>query len=194
MNKMLMPYFAGVLLLLATALWVWPAGLMAGPVRVTSDGIEFSDGTKQASSLTGKWRKRLPAKERFKPALAWNGAGLEECPAILDRETGLIWEKSPDPALRTWEEARTYCYQKTLGDRKGWRLPTVDELASLVDTEHLSPCIPEGAPFSGVRAYFYWSATSNDDDNAWYVVFAAGYIGKGPKEKESHAWCVRGGD
>ena len=194
MKRTVNPHVTGWLVMLPLILWIWPASLAAEPVRITSKGIEFSDGTRQASSETGKWRNRLPAADRFKPALETDGANLEKCAAVLDRETGLVWEKAPDSELKTWEQACTYCYQKELADRKGWRLPTIEELSSLVDTSRLSPSLPEGSPFTGVHAYFYWSATTDADEeeNAWYVVFAAGYIGKGSKETKSYAWCVRG--
>ena len=160
---MVIPHFTGWLATLSMILWLWPAASVAGPVRITGKGIEFSDGTKQVSSESGKWRKRLPAAERFKPALETEGADPEECVAVLDRETGLVWEKSPDPELKTWEQACTHCYQKELAGRKGWRLPTIDELSSLVDTSNLSPSLPAGCPFTGVQSYFYWSATTDAD-------------------------------
>ena len=196
MNKLVIPQVTGWLVMLTMILWVWPAALAAGPVRITGKGIEFSDGTKQASSESGKWRNRLPAAERFKPALETEDVGLEACAAVLDQETGLVWEKTPDPELKTWEQACKHCYQKELAGRKGWRLPTIEELSSVVDTSRLSPSLPEGCPFTGVHAYFYWSATTDvdEEENAWYVVFAAGYIGKGSKESRSYAWCVRGED
>ena len=53
--------------------------------------------------------------------------------AVLDKETGLVWEKSPDTNTRDGDAAWAYCVEKTVGSRKGWRLPTVEELASLVN-------------------------------------------------------------
>ncbi|MCP4575306.1 MAG: DUF1566 domain-containing protein [Deltaproteobacteria bacterium] len=169
---------------------------VAGPVRVTSEGIEFSDGSRQASSRSSTWQDRLPAAERFKPLLDIPDSSPKVYSAVLDRETELVWEKTPDSSLKNWADACAHCSRKELGERKGWRLPTIEELASLVDPSSLSPSLPSNCPFTGVQSYYYWSATSDasNKDNAWYVVFSAGYVGKGNKKTESYVWCVRGGN
>jgi hypothetical protein len=62
----------------------------------------------------------------------------------------------------------------TLGNRLGWRLPTVNELASLVDPSRSDPALPAGHPFNDVQlSDHYWSATtdSRDLDNRWVVGF-----------------------
>jgi len=76
------------------------------------------------------WDKKIPGATRFQ--LVLDGA------AVLDKETGLVWEKSPDTeslARKPWKSttettADEYCYKREIAGRKGWRLPTVEELAS----------------------------------------------------------------
>ena len=116
--------------------------------------------------------------------------------AVLDRETGLVWERSPDAATPTWNAARYDCTFKTTGNRKGWRLPSMPELASLVDPSlRPGPTLPLGHPFVGVLSDFYWSATTREGNttDAWYVLFTNGEVNTFSKSLDFlHAWCVRG--
>ena len=116
--------------------------------------------------------------------------------AILDWETGLVWEKSPDTTMRTWVHAIDYAYQKTVGGRKGWRLPTVEELASLVDPTQNYLALPSVHPFTNVQSDYYWSATTSayDTSKAWAVSFGYGGVDYGLKSDDIvYVWCVRGG-
>jgi hypothetical protein len=80
--------------------------------------------------------------------------------AVLDKETGLVWLRSPDATARTLELAHQYCYDLTAGGRQGWRIPTEEELLSLVDkTVSGSPKLPLGHPFQNIQNNVYWSST-----------------------------------
>lgn len=138
------------------------------------------------------WDQTLPSSTRF---IVLSNMGSA---AVLDRETGLVWEKSPDPTVRIWQSAQIHCNQKTVGNRKGWRLPTLQELASLVDGDPAntsSPRLPLGHPFSNVQSSFYWSATTfaNNTSGAWFVFFFNGVGSLGDKSDSLFVWCVRGG-
>lgn len=69
--------------------------------------------------------------------------------AALDRETRLVWEIQPLSSTTGWQGARNHCLGKEVGGRLGWRLPTIEELASLVDPDELAPALPAGHPFLG---------------------------------------------
>ena len=138
--------------------------------------------------LQPSWSKKITdASKRFETVL--DGA------AVLDKETGLVWEKSPDTTTRTWADAIVYAYQKTVGGRKGWRLPTVEELASLVDTTQMNPALPSGHPFINVQSGIYWSSTTGvgSTSDAWYVDFYDGFVNGNAKGYYHYVWCVRGG-
>ena len=83
-------------------------------------------------------------------------------------------------------------------NRKGWRLPSIPELASLIDLSVTpAPLLPPGHPFLTVHSDFYWSATTNVDDPslalAWIVNFNDATAGGLGKTLAFPAWCVRGG-
>jgi hypothetical protein len=76
--------------------------------------------------------------------------------AVLDRETGLVWERSPSPGpFVNWLQAHYVCNKLILGNRFGWRLPTVQELASLMEPRILDVppinWLPAGHPFGNVQ-------------------------------------------
>ena len=125
--------------------------------------------------------------------------------AVLDLETQLVWEQNPEAVPpfsfnRTWANAVFMCYSKHVGGRYGWRLPTLEELASLMDPEATSgPVLPPGHPFTNVKGVFYWSATTKADDpsaamGVHFNLKAIVSLNKAvPEADNGEAWCVRGG-
>lgn len=116
--------------------------------------------------------------------------------AVYDNETGLIWEQSPDSGTQNWNNAQIHCNQRSVSNRKGWRLPTVQELASLVDPTQSNPALPIGHPFNFVLAANYWTATTNAEFAfyAWDLRFTGGGIlPDARKTLSDYVWCVRAG-
>lgn len=105
-----------------------------------------------------------------------------------------MWEQAPDANLRSWGSATRYCVEKNVGGTRGWRLPSVVELASLIDPSLPAPFVPASA-FSNVQSAFYWSASSFADDpsRAWGVYFGGNGVGALSKPVNGLVWCVRGG-
>ena len=71
------------------------------------------------------WDQTLPSNARFIVLSNFGNA------AVLDLETGLVWERSPNPTPANWGPAQTACRNKVVGNRFGWRLPAIQELMSL---------------------------------------------------------------
>ena len=96
---------------------------------------------------------------------------------ITDKETSLTWMKEDDGKTRTWSEAKEYAEgNKMKLPGKGWRLPTVKELISLVDYEKYDPAIDP--VFTNTKSSYYWSSTrhASYSDGAWSVDFSGGYV------------------
>ncbi|TFG64752.1 MAG: DUF1566 domain-containing protein [Nitrospirales bacterium] len=138
-------------------------------------------------SAVPAWAQVLPAELRFVPVMG--GA------AVLDKETGLVWEQSPQTTTHHWSDARLECMARTVSGRKGWRLPAVNELASLIDMTNTNPALPTGHPFSNVLPSHYWSATTsaNIPTLAWDAHFGNGEVARNTKPSYVFVWCVRGG-
>src|SRR5947208_1713602 len=100
--------------------------LGAGPAFADAAGPYYA---------TPSWDQTLPASTRFVVLSNFNSA------AVLDRETGLVWERVPStnkfdggPPIGQFGGlfAKEHCGSLTIANRKGWRLPNVHELLSLV--------------------------------------------------------------
>ena len=157
---------------------------------------------------TPSWDQKLQCDTlatcpRFIVLSNWdNGAPIpfRSSAAVLDRETGLVWEKAPDNTTTyRWDtgEAAFACANKSVGGRKGWRLPSINELASLLDPSvpFPGPTLPAGHPFTNVQSSYYWSATTvaSGTSFAWVVNLSDGGVGTVAKTSAIYVWCVRGG-
>ena len=142
------------------------------------------------------WHQAIPSSSRF--MLVFGGE------AQLDKETGLIWETQPDATTEIWTSALRHCYSIAISNRMGWRLPTIEELASLVDPTQNRPALPSGHPFQGVQSgesggTYYWSSNTVEVDIdppvhiAWTVLMDGGSVVQRDKTQEHHTWCVRMG-
>ena len=123
--------------------------------------------------------------------------GDESDGVVLDKETGLIWQRSVDSSTYNWHQATAAAYDKYIGGRKGWRLPTVEELASLVNPNTTpSPVLPDGHPFVNVEPTSYWTSVTYTvyTNNAWVVDFNEGGAKVSDKDvAQKPLWCVRAG-
>jgi hypothetical protein len=136
------------------------------------------------------WDRKIPAATRFVVLTNWDYA------AVLDKETGLVWERAPGPVPQTWSAAKIACLNKTVSNRKGWRLPSIVELTSLADPSVTpGPSLPPGHPFLGIQEGIFWSATADGltAGIAFYIVFTDGGVGGGSQTDALLVWCVRGG-
>jgi hypothetical protein len=153
-----------------------------------------------AAAKLPSWDDRIDTPARFKVLTEFGNA------AVLDKETGLVWERTPGDAdgdgdvdetdKRFWVDAVAVCYDKTVGGRQGWRLPKVEELLSLVDPNNPTgnPDLPPGHPFAVVESS-YWSITTDvrDTSKAYMVRFDVGGPDSDGKGGDVFVWCVRGG-
>jgi hypothetical protein len=146
------------------------------------------------------WNQTLRAAKRFVLAMPIDGFGLQ---AVLDLETGLVWQRTPhEPRAFEWLDARRLCRTENTGGRQGWRLPSVEELSSLLDLASSDPGLPSGHPFDlRETTPVFWSASVDDFDAS--QAYAVMFVGETPttvpgvrvfpKNFKLRAWCVRGG-
>ena len=141
-------------------------------------------GAAGQSNHTLRWDTNHASATRF--TTAFTGA-------VLDNNTGLVWEQAPDATTRKWQDFNTplgatnYCVNKTVGGTVGWRLPSVAELKSVQDPSLPAPFVP-GTVFTGVQSAIYWSASSDAGNPAlaWFVSFGGSVLTTG-KTNALHA-------
>jgi len=159
----------------------------------------------------GTFTPPVPDKSKVLPA---NDGGPDGCDssrfkcvmggeAVRDKQTGLIWARDTE-ILETavpWQEAMDLCQNIEIGGQKGWRLPTRDELITLLDTSQSRPALPEGHPFTKMREIQYggrgeidyWTSTEyeSNSNNAWEVHLCVGRVIDKLKIFDSKVWPVQ---
>ena len=64
-----------------------------------------------------------------------------------------------------WEEARLYCFSLNINGKTGWRLPNIEELCEIYQSEI----------YFGQEWHWYWSSTQGNGDTVWLLDFNDGY-------------------
>ena len=159
-------------------------------IENSNGGITFYDGSRQTAAAAPSWHQIISA-ERFEKVLGGE--------AVLDRETGLVWELNTDvDVTHTWDGAVMHCYGATIGGRKGWRLPTISELLTLVEPLNNDPATQENV-FSNIQygqddnRNGYWSSTNklNGSTDAMLVRFSDGLLLTNVKSSDYYVRAVR---
>jgi hypothetical protein len=111
---------------------------------------------------------------------------------VTDGVTGLMWQAQDSGSTYTWVNALAYCEGLSLAGQSDWRLPTLDELQSIVDYSRVSPAI-DTLVFPGAALYGYWSSSSYALNSyaAWQVYFTYGNVYDYDKANNFYARCVR---
>jgi len=171
-------------------------GLAIGSLAGTALAQTTANGPYYANP---SWDQTLPASTRFVVLSNFNNQ------AVLDRETGLVWQRSPSQTFVSWSAISAACTNSATGGRYGWRLPTVHELASLLDPAATTvPPLSPGHPFTNINMYdVFWTATQQEDVPAnaavsvWYQDPSSPvvtFFSSAPRTTGvARGWCVRGG-
>jgi hypothetical protein len=95
---------------------------------------------------------------------------------VTDMNTGLMWQRTSFEIKMNWQKALSNCENLSFAGYNDWRLPTLEELRSIVNYINTKPAINK-AVFPNTLSAFCWSSTSYADSTgcAWGVRFNYGY-------------------
>ena len=120
---------------------------------------------------------------------------------VQDSKTGLTWRRCAEgmswngkacagkPAKFSYVNAQKYVAAQA---STRWRLPTKDEMLSLVDKTKKKPAI-DGNAFPNTPPTLFWATRpeSTDNLNAWIVDFSRGHVFGNNGTKAPHLRLVR---
>lgn len=118
---------------------------------------------------------------------------------ISDKQLKVIWIKDPSviDALKetmTFDEAQAACEKLSYaGFNSGWRMPTVEELRSIVDYTRSDPAWDTNV-FGGKHDDLYWTSTPrtwNPTGSAWVVCSYLGTVSNFDKDGHNYVRPVR---
>ena len=156
--------------------------------------------------VTQNWDKKLDStnsdvngcnSDRF--TCIWPTDEYPDGSAVRDEETGLMWERAPVLGGFVWTSAIAECRNRVVSGRKGWHLPTVEQLGTMVDASGGYPAFPTVHPFFNVDTpnptNRYWSSTTDaaNLNKAHRLLLGSGILESVDKGSGDRAWCVRGG-
>ena len=113
---------------------------------------------------------------------------------VVNNNTGLMWQQTIPTDTYEWALAFSYCNFLSYAGYSDWRLPTPQELLTIVDNSKYNPAI-DITYFPNTPSSYFWSSSScvNYQDNAWYVNFDSGSVLSYSKTSSSrYVRCVRG--
>ncbi len=118
---------------------------------------------------------------------------------VTDSMTKLVWQSTELESLaRNWQEALDYCETLSHAGKEDWRLPSIKELATLVDeAATVAPVI--AADFGASPAPAYWSSTpARSFGGERFAIALETAFGISPSykmtESAAAARCVRSAD
>ena len=112
---------------------------------------------------------------------------------VTDQRTGLMWQRNVVEDCFNLEAAKLYAAKLRLGRYKDWRVPTKEELLSIVDHSRRGPAI-DIEVFPNTPSCWFWSVSPNarNSNHAWLVHFVDGDSSYNDVSSCYRVRCVRG--
>ena len=99
---------------------------------------------------------------------------------VVDNATGLMWHQSGSDDWMSWDEAKEWV--EDLNSEEGyagyqdWRLPTVDEAVSLLESSEKNGDLYIDPVFSKKQRWIWTGDSKAGSQSAWFVRFINGFV------------------
>jgi len=110
-----------------------------------------------------------------------NSFGAVKDGALVDALTNLAWQQSGSDSIMSWDQADRYVLslnRQKFGGYENWRLPTVNELLSLLNPPPPGEDFCFQSPLSSVQKWI-WSGDTRSKRAAWFVDVEMGFVASG---------------
>lgn len=113
---------------------------------------------------------------------------------VKDEVTKLLWEDTShvESTKTTHTQAANYCQKLELNGVKGWRIPTLHELLSIVNYNRYKPALLKEFNYYNEDT-LYWSSTPyvKRSDEYWGVTFKDGATSNASINYDRYIRCVK---
>ncbi len=172
--------------------YYWSSTTYASSNRRYAWCMDFSNGSSNnydSRNRINYVRAVRSGHSRVSDNLVINGDGT-----VTDTETGLMWQGN-DSEEMNWKESLAYCENLSIAGYDDWRMPSREELRSVVDYEKSGPAISTNF-FPDTNPSRYWSATAyaSNTSYAWCVLFSNGDDSNYRKSGSLNVRAVRSGE
>jgi hypothetical protein len=119
---------------------------------------------------------------------------LDDNGVVIDHATNLMWQQSGSPDRMIWQEAKAYVKhlnQENFAGYSDWRLPTIEELASLLEFRKQPGTLYIASVFDSMQ-WICWSADIfQSAAHVWFIYFDHGYISNTDADSALYVRAVR---
>lgn len=138
------------------------------------------------------WGLSTPVKGAMRHG--YEKQALGEVNIVKDHATGLMWQQGGSPDTLNWNQAKEYAAQLNQQSYAGfadWRMPTIEELASLLESEQKNSSLYVDAAFEPAQTSCWSADTVASQNSAWAVSFNNGHIYYDPLDRANYVRAVR---
>jgi len=98
---------------------------------------------------------------------------------VIDRTTGLMWHQSGSEERLTYKKAKRWVKRLNSNRYAGymdWRLPTIEEAASLIETKKMNGYLYINPVFSAKQEWIWTKDSCSGKKRVWIVHFISGFV------------------